>query len=42
MLVSEGKAHNFELVLLDRALDLRRSARLLAGPQAVTLDKACS
>ncbi len=40
VLVGEGEAHQLELVLLDRLRDRLGLPRLLAGPKAVTLDKA--
>jgi hypothetical protein len=40
MLVSEGKPHQFEFVFRDGPLDRLRLARLIDGPQAVTLDEA--
>jgi hypothetical protein len=40
VLIGEGEAHQFELVLLDRLRNVFRVARLLAGPQAVVLDEA--
>ena len=39
VLIGKGEAHDFELVLLDRALDLARRARLFGAPQAVAVDE---
>ena len=39
VLVGEREAHQFELVRLDRTLDLARQPRLIGRPQAVAIDE---